>query len=70
MTKTASSPAWRLEAHVLRESWRCGKQGGGKVFKDTSLYPSFSSAWWLRDVYVNDVARQADSNSSISEQTF
>ena len=32
--------------------------------------PSFSSAWWLRDVYVNDVARQADSNSSISEQTF
>jgi hypothetical protein len=32
--------------------------------------PSFSSAWWLRDVYVNDVALQADSNSSISEQTF
>jgi hypothetical protein len=32
--------------------------------------PSFSSAWWLRDVYVIDVALQADSNSSISEQTF
>jgi hypothetical protein len=32
--------------------------------------PSFSSAWWLRDVYVIAVARQADSNSSISEQTF
>jgi hypothetical protein len=52
MTKSTSEKAWRWEAHVLAKSWRCGKQGG--VCKDTSLYPSFSSAWWLRDVYVNE----------------
>jgi hypothetical protein len=54
----------------------CLRQAGAVENKEEMLQgyreytPSFSSAWWLRDVYVNDVAREAGSNSSISEQTF